>query len=160
MGKVLSAFENGFPGAIARSVDDIVIAMANRSASPIEFGMPVALSADRLGIEPFDPENHIAQDFVGVTVRAPAKTPDVYGAETASYAPGDMVDILVRGRIVVQMTEGDPWPGDTLAIVRETGRFGVGVGSETYLYLDHARVTNRMDSNNMVEVILLSREVN
>ena len=38
MGKVLKNFTNGWEGAIARAVDDIVISLPNKSGAAIEFG--------------------------------------------------------------------------------------------------------------------------
>ena len=53
MGKVITEFDLGWPGAISRSVDDIVISMKNNSTEPIPFGVPVFLSSDGSGVEPF-----------------------------------------------------------------------------------------------------------
>ncbi len=158
MGKVLSAFNHGFAGAIARSIDDVVIAQANRSASPIAFGMPVALSADGAGVVPFDGASHTADDFVGVSVRAPAKTPDTYGSSTGNYAPGDVVDVLVRGHIVVECTAGTPAPGEAAAIVKATGAFAAGTG-ETVISLSNAHFSNTKDTPGMAEIVLTSRNV-
>ena len=41
MGKVLNAFGYGYPGAVTRSVDDIVISVRNASETDIPFGAPV-----------------------------------------------------------------------------------------------------------------------
>ena len=158
MGKVLSAFQNGFAGAIARSVDDVVVAMANRSGGPVGFGMPVALAPDGLGVVPFDGANHTAADFVGVTVRAPAKTPDAYGSSEAGYASGDLADVLVRGHVVVRCTAGTPAPGDAAAIVSSTGAFGAGSG-EGYITLNNARFSGVKDTPGMAEIVLTQRNV-
>ena len=45
MGKVLRKFINGYPGAISRAVDDVVVSLKNASGGPIPFGAPVFLVA-------------------------------------------------------------------------------------------------------------------
>ena len=45
MGKVQSTFINVFPGAISRSVDDIVISLKNVGEVDIPFGAPVFLAS-------------------------------------------------------------------------------------------------------------------
>ena len=49
MGKVLSTFDIGWPGAISRSVDDIVVSLKNAGTDPIPFGAPVFLTSDGEG---------------------------------------------------------------------------------------------------------------
>ena len=145
MGKVLSAFSNGFAGAIARSIDDVVIAMANRSEGEIAFGMPVALAPDGAGVVPFDGASHTAADFVGITVRNPSKTPETYGANTAAYASGELADVLVR-------------VGEPLCVVKATGAFGAGTG-DTVIPLTNARFSNTQDAPGTVEVVLTQRSL-
>ena len=158
MGKVLNTFTNGWPGAIARSIDDIVIAMANLSDQPIKYGMPVALDPERKGIVPFDGSSHEAADFLGVSVRAPAKTPDAYGSSEGSYAPGDLVDVLVRGHIVVNLTRGIPELGDTVGIEKATGCFASATGQD-YVTVPNARFSSVRDSDKMAEIVLLERNI-
>ena len=158
MGKVLSAFSNGFPGAIARSIDDVVIAMANRSEGEIAFGMPVALAPDGAGVVPFDGASHTAADFVGITVRNPSKTPETYGANTAAYASDELADVLVRGHIVVKSTAGVPAVGEPLCVVKATGAFGAGTG-DTVIPLTNARFSNTQDAPGTVEVVLTQRSL-
>ena len=51
MGKVQEFFGNGCPGAVSRSVDEIVISLRNASETEIPFGAPVFLAAN--GAVPF-----------------------------------------------------------------------------------------------------------
>ena len=119
MGKVLSSFDIGWPGAISRSVDDIVIAMKNGGSAAIPFGAPVFLTADGEGVVAYDPNASPAQtfaSFVGFAVRDPAKTPDTYpvqqdmssirSSQAGEYTTKDVVDVLVRGSIAVETSVG------------------------------------------------------
>ena len=45
MGKVLSEFRRGWPGAVTRSKDDVVVSLKNADMNPIAFGAPVFLDA-------------------------------------------------------------------------------------------------------------------
>ena len=77
MGKVQAVFGNGSPGAITRSVDDIVISVKNAYSGEIAFGTPVFLEAG--GAVPFNtaaPQEY--SSFLGFAVRVADKTPDTY----------------------------------------------------------------------------------
>ena len=144
MGKVITEFDLGWPGAISRSVDDIVISMKNNSTEPIPFGAPVFLSSGGDGVEPFantesggTPQTF--DTFVGFSVRSAAKTPDTYpmsqewssiaGEQAGAWNPGDMVEILVRGTIAVKSAQGFD-PGGKVYIRKSDGRIVKNAGTE------------------------------
>ena len=120
MGKVLSRFTNGVPGAISRAVDDIVISMRNRSDAAIPFGAAVFQRSNENSCLPFDSASSTADAFVGFTVRLGDKTPDVYGSDAGQYNAGDPVDVLVRGSIVLQFAY-DVTPGSKVYIRKSDG---------------------------------------
>jgi|GEM_PF-2925825 len=157
MGKVLSSYQNGFPGAIARAVDDIVVAMANRSETDaIAFGAPVALSDDKLGVVPFDPATHKAENFAGIAVRNPSKTPETYGSSEARYAASELVDVLVRGHIVVDADENAPDIGEPVGINTD------GIFTDTAsaaVALTNVRVSTDRDSDGRIEVLVTTRNM-
>jgi len=69
MGKVLNAFTHGYPGAISRAVDDIVISLPNGDSDEIPFGTPVFLNtAGSKGLKPT--ETSTADRFAGIAVRS------------------------------------------------------------------------------------------
>ena len=104
MGKVLSTFPNGFPGAISRSVDNIVISMANGADADILFGAPLFFVPGQNACEPFS-ESSEAENFLGFSARAAVKTPETYGESEAVFTSGDPVDVLVRGSVVVSFAQ-------------------------------------------------------
>ena len=122
MGKVLASFMNGYAGANSRSVDDIVEAYPVTASNGVAFGLPVVLNSAKTGVVPFASTN-VADDFIGVAVRAPSKTPNEYGSETAMYNQNEMADILVRGSAVVICFSGTPAPDGTVYIIKSNGRF-------------------------------------
>ncbi len=158
MGKVLSVYTNGWPGAIARALDDVVVSQTNRSGADLAFGVPVAMSPAGDGVVPFDPASHTGADFVGVTVRAPAKTPDSYGSDVSAYAAGDLADVLVRGHIVAETAAGAYKPGDPVSVEKSTGKFAVGSGSD-YVALPNVRISGVPDAGGMAELLLTGRAI-
>lgn len=158
MGKVITTFMNGTAGAISRALDDVVVALANKSGAALAFGVPVALNADRTGVVLFDPNTHTGADFVGVTVRLPAKTPDAYGSNVASYANNDLVDVLVRGHIVAKMDNRNGKPGNAVTIRKSDGAFSVGTGND-YVALPNVRVSGAPDAAMCAELLLTGRNI-
>ena len=159
MGYVLSSFPNGFAGSISRSLDDVVISMANKSGAPLAFGVPVALNANGNGVVPFDGSTHTSADFLGVTVRLPSKTPDTYGSKLANYDANEMVDVLVRGHISVKMTgASSAKAGAAVAVNKSTGAFTVGSG-DTVVQLSSAHLARPVDDYGMAEIVLNVRNI-
>ena len=156
MGKVLKSFTHGFVGAISRSLDDVVTAFANKSSGDIAFGVPVALDSTKKGIVPFDPSTHTAADFVGITVRTPSKTPDVYGQNVGKYAEDDIVDVLTRGHIVVEIA-GDGELGDAVTILA-AGGFTTAAADTGDVALGNVRVSAAKDGG-LAEVVLTTRNL-
>ena len=158
MGKVISSFTNGFPGAIARALDDVVVAFANKSEAALAFGVPVVLDATQTGVTLFDPATHTAADFVGITVRNPSKTPDTYGSSTGSYAANDLVDVLVRGHIVVKMENWDGKLGDPVTIKKADGSWSNATGAD-YVALPNVRISSATDGTMCAELLIPERNV-
>ena len=164
MGQVVSAFTPGWPGSISRSIDDIVVSMPNReSENDIAFGAPVWLSSDGKGVR-----NWVSGDtmdgFVGFAVRVPSKTPGVYPEGSNQYAgsrgswhPGDPVDVLVRGCIVVQAL-GAPRQGAQAYLDATSGRVTSAAGSNpANLTLTGCRFRKEVTSGGTAELVLTAR---
>lgn len=160
MGKVLSTFGNGFVGSVSKSIDNVIIPMANTGENAIDFGMPVAFDEDKIGAVLFDATEMTAADFIGVTVRNPSKTPSEYGSSTGKYEPGDIMDVLVRGHIVVKVVSANPapTPGDAVAVLKSGGRFTAG-SETTKLPLTNARYSTTPDSSGLAEIVLDKRNL-
>ncbi len=157
MGKVLKKFLNGYPGAISRSVDDIVVSLKNGSGSAIPFGAPVFLLSGEKACAGFDAATSAPESFLGFAVRAAEKTPDVYGSNLASFAPNDPVDVLVRGSVVLQFA-GSAVPGASVYIRKSDGAIVTSAGAEgTTLLLPNVTVRSVRDANQCAEVVVRSR---
>lgn len=162
MGKVLSEFTNGYPGAISRAVDDIVATFVNKeSSADIPFGGPVMMKTDGKGVQNFTctiaPAAETQAAILGIAVRNGDKTPATYGSNEAAYAPGEMTDVITRGCVVVKVNSGTPKPGGK--VYWTTSGF-----TPTYTQYSVAEITNmrwksEKDANNNAEAVLIERQI-
>ena len=165
MGKVQSAFGNGSPGAISRSVDDIVISVKNAHTGEIPFGTPVFMTDS--GAVPFDTgDPQEFSSFLGFAVRVADKTPDTYPAgqfddpPAGAWKPGDVMEVLVRGGIAVALaTTGVP--GGKVYIRKSDGQLTTTAGSSgATVQLENVRVKNPRDTGSgCAEVIVNKRNL-
>ena len=165
MGKVQAVFGNGSPGAITRSVDDIVISVKNAGETDIAFGTPVFLASG--GAVPFDPDS--PQDFssfLGFAVRIADKTPDTYpqdqsgSVQAGSWKPGDVMEVLVRGGITVSLAAGGS-AGGKVYIRKSDGKLTASAGqADSTVLLENVRIRNPRNAyTNCFEVIVNERNI-
>jgi len=162
MGKVLDRFNNGWPGAASRAIDEIIISMKNGSSGNIPFGAPVFFQSATNSCAPFDPSSaasFTADNFLGFTVRSGVKTPEVYGSNEGVFTVHDPVEILVRGSIVLAFDEGAD-PGASVYIRKSDGAFVTEAGSAgTTIELPNARVRTFSDADYRAEVVISARNL-
>lgn len=151
MGKVLEAFGYGYPGAVTRSVDDIIISVRNASGDDIPFGAPVFMTEN--GAVPFDPESpQEFASFLGFAVRVADKTPDAYpqgqfndpdsAGETGAWKAGDLMEVLVRGSVALVSTVSGA-PGGKLYIRKSDGKLTATAGAAgSTVLLENVRIRN------------------
>ena len=165
MGKVQEAFGNGRPGAITRSVDDIVISVKNASETDVPFGAPVYLADG--GAAPFDPDSpQEFTSFLGFTVRVPDKTPDDYPRGQFSDPPegvwhaGDVMEVLVRGSIALPLAVTGSCGGNVY-IRKSDGRLTTSAGTAgSTIQLENVRVrTPRNNWSGCCEAVVTSRNI-
>jgi len=150
-GKVLS-FTNGFAGQVSRSIDDIIEAFANADTNPIKFGYPVALVSGNVKNVSADNTN-----VIGVAIRNP-KTEKTYGGSDPEYGANEMVDVLKRGSVCVEVPTGNPAAGGTVYIVKATAKFAVAADSSNTIEMSGWKFKGAKDSNNIVEIVLTERK--
>ena len=162
MGKVLSSFTNGWPGAVSRSIDNVIIAMKNGSEGNIPFGVPVFFISNENACMPFDPDHASAcsaDNFLGMTARSGIKTPEEYGSSAAVFTPKDPVEILVRGSMTVTFAHGVD-PGEKVYIRKSDGELVTSAGtSGSTLELPNVRVRTASDEENRAEIVILDRHL-
>ncbi len=165
MGKVQETFGIGSPGAVSRSVDEVVISVKNASEAEIPFGAPVFLSGS--GAAPFSvsaPQDF--SSFLGFAVRVADKTPDVYPSgqfgenPEGAWKPGDVMEVLVRGGIAVK-TAANGTHGGKIYIRKSDGELTPEAGeSGTTVLLENVRIRNPRNAYGpCCEVIVNERNV-
>ncbi len=160
MGKVLKTFTNGFPGAVSRAVDEVVLSLRNGSGGNIAFGQPVFLKTDGSNsVTVFDSGMSDATRFVGFAVRPGDKTPDEYGSSTAAWKSNEPVDILVRGSVIVQI-ETAATPGQQVYIRVSDGKLTTSAGSSgSTIALPHVNARTARDSAGRCEITVKERNL-
>lgn len=151
-GKVLK-FNNGYPGQVSRSVDDIIESIASGEATnPILFGAPVALSSGKVVNVDGD---HTA--VIGVAVRS-IKTENTYAQGDAKYNAKEMVDVLKRGTICMEVPHAlSPAAGGTVYITKATGKLAVAADSTNTIEMAGWKFKGAKDENDIVEVVITER---
>ena len=151
-------FPNGSPGAISRSKDDIVISMRNASGTDLPFGTPVFQVAGERSCRPYTGDASQA-NFLGFSVRIPAKTPDIYDSSTACYKANELVDILVRGSMALEFA-GAASPGSPVYLRKVDAKLVTTPGAEgTTLLLPNVTVRTTRDTNRCAEVVISKRNL-
>ena len=165
MGKVQKGFRNGSPGAVSRSVDDIVISVKNAGNTDIPFGAPVFMgSGGAVSFSTANPQEFT--DFLGFAVRVADKTPETYPGgpfdeqPQGVWKPGDVMEILVRGSLAVKMT-GTARRAGHAYIRKSDGVLTANAGTEgTTMDLQNVRIRNpRPETYGCVEIGILTRNL-
>lgn len=162
MGKVLSKFTNGWPGAVSRSKDDVIIAMKNVGASSIRPGDPVFLknTVTPGGVQGFISGTTTENEFVGFAVRVPDKSPELFGSNTSEWKSGDVVDILVRGSLTVSTDSAAPKVGQPLYIRKSDSALVTAAGAEgTTVPVPDTYVRTPLDTASRIEITVTKRHL-
>lgn len=153
MAGVLTNFSNVYPGAISRSIDDIVISLPNADENAIAFGDPCFLNSDQNGAIAFASGAGMTT-FLGVATRIGVKTPDAYPSNLAAYNPKEIMSIIVRGSVCVE-TVGSPKMGDKVYLT-SAGKF-------TAVSTNNTELTNCKfrgpASNGKAEIVITDRNI-
>lgn len=158
----------GYPGNFSRNADCII---ANRCVATddevaINFGDAVILNDDdtysRFGA------SNVASDFAGVAIREVKQATDYY-KPAGSYLAGQACDALLRGSVCVIVRNGTPTSGGKVYIrIAENSAYPNGViggfeaaadGDKTILLPNVKFTTGNIDSNNISEITILTRNV-
>ena len=151
-------FDHGFAGSFSRQPDQIIDTRI--AGASIEFGAPVKYDASG-NVVPFG-SGDAATAFVGIVV-AEVKTSLTYGGNVGSYAVGEAVPVLKRGRVNVKNNVGTPaLNGDVYIRIAANGAKDQVGGIEaaadsTYtIKLTNAKFGGAADANGIVELEVFS----
>ena len=161
MGQVIGAtLDNGYAGMFARQPDSIID--TRFAGAALGFGIPVKYDASK-NVVPFG-SGDAATAFVGIT-GAEVKTSLTYGSNVGSYATGEAVPVMKRGRVNVKCNVGTPaLNGDVyVRIVANAlipngvvGEIEASADSTNTIKLTNAKFAGTMDANGIVELEIFS----
>lgn len=148
----------GFRGNVARTPDTVIGAFPNVGTDPIPFGAAVIYDTTGKGVRAIKSTDSTATDIIGFAVREVGQ-PKADSASGWYYAPGETVDVLLRGTITVELKAktglaargqvyADPTDGELTSV------------STNNLAIPNAVFTNGdYDANNIVSVTVLKRSM-
>ena len=162
MGKVLSRFINGWPGAVSRVKDDVIVSMKNVGAAAIHPGDPVFLknTVTPGGVQGFISGTTTENEFVGFAVRVPDKTPDSSAGNTAEWQTGDTVDVLVRGSVVITCATSNAKIGQQVYIRKSDSALVTAAGTEgSTIPVPDTFIRTPRDSAGSCEAVVTKRHI-
>lgn len=157
----------GYRGNISRTPDTVISPFTNLGDEPIQFGEPVIYDATKKGVRKIKSTDSTNTDIIGIAVRhigqPHADAPDGY-----YYAPGEVVDVLVRGSIMVELADtASLAPRGKVYVCNgshESHAAGeivcdAGSNSDTLEIPGAAISTGEADANKIVEITILTRSI-
>jgi len=148
----------GFRGNVARTPDCLIMPFPAVGSGNIPYGAAVVWDATNKGVRTVASSGDVAGDIIGFAVRRIGQ-PHEDAANGYYYKPGETVDVLVRGTIMVELkaTTGiaargqvyvDPTDGELTSV--STSNFAVG---------NTKFATGEYDANKICAVTILERNM-
>lgn len=158
----------GFRGNVSRTPDTVISPYTNVGEEPIQYGEPVIYDAENKGVRKIKSTDTTAETapVIGIAVRhigqPYADSPDGY-----YYAPGDVVDVLVRGSVMVELADvaslaarGKVYVCNGADEAKPAGSIVCAADSEKTLEVPGAIfATGEADGSNIAEVTILTRNM-
>ena len=155
------SLNNGFAGVYARQPDLIITTRPNRDSGNIVFGSPVMINSD--GVQNVD-DTLTAENFVGVAAAEVKGTLNYMNQNSGGeYVPNSPVSVFQRGSISVICPNDAParYGAVYVRIVAVTGRnvgdFETVEVEDENVLIENAQWGGNKDSNNVAELVLLTR---
>ena len=157
----------GYRGNPSRNPDTIIEPFVNKGTDNIQYGDPVLFDPATKGVRRLKSTDSTASMIIGIAVRRVGQ-PYANNMEGYYYAPGDMVDVLTRGSIMVELgahtglaargtVYADPATGEISTLANHTPEGGSQVN---HLAIPNAIfATGNYDGNEITEITILSRSV-
>lgn len=156
----------GFRGNPSQNPDTLIEPFVNTGDNNIEFGEPVVFDPTTKGVRKIKSTDSAGTNIIGIAVRhigqPYADSPDGY-----YYKPHDMVDVLVRGGIMVELaaTSGIAARGNVYVRngsggdAKPAGGIVCASGGDTVQVPNAVFTIGEYDANNISEIVILSRSI-
>ena len=156
----------GFRGAVSRQPDTLIQSYVNSGNANIEFGAPVVFDTATGGVRKVAASGDAATAIIGLAVRRMGQ-PYADDPKGYYYKKGDVVDVLVRGSMTVELeattgiaARGTVYVNPTTGELTSVSSHGSDSDAVAHLALPNTVfATGNYDSNNVAEVTILSRSI-
>lgn len=153
----------GFRGAVSRTPDTIIAPYPHVGADPIQFGEPVAFDATNKGVRKVAATD-TASAIVGIAVRRVGQ-PYADDEHGWYYKQGDVVDVLLRGSIAVEVASDTGITARGAVYVckgsgdNAAGSIVCAIGDDTLEMPNTVFAIGECDANKIAEVTILTRSI-
>lgn len=158
----------GFRGNVSRTPDTIITSFMNTGDDPIQYGEPVVFDAATGGVRKIKSTDTTNANVVGIAVRHIGQ-PYADNEHGWYYGKGDMVDVLVRGSICVELAsatgiaaKGGVYVYNGKTEGHEAGGIAAAADSASgdTVQIPNAIFTiGKADANNIAEITILTRSI-
>ena len=147
----------GFRGAVSRQPDTLIQSYTNTGADNIEFGAPVVFDATNGGVRKIASGDE-ATAIIGFAVRRMGQ-PYADDPKGYYYKKGDVVDVLVRGSMTVELKAVTGIAARGQVYVDPADGELTSVAGSNLAVPNTVFATGNYDSNNVAEITVLSRNI-
>ena len=159
----------GFRGNPSQNPDTLIEPFVNTGDDNIEFGEPVVFDPTTKGVRKIKSTDSSGTNIIGIAVRhigqPYADSPDGY-----YYKKHDMVDVLIRGGIMVELAATTGIAARGNVYVRNGAnqnnaaggivcQAATGAGADTVQIPNAVFTIGEYDANNIAEIVILSRSI-
>lgn len=164
------ALNYGYPGTVSRNGIHTITNRPLRSTdtASANFGDPVVLNTDNTFS--FFGSTGTAATFAGVAVREVKQSTSYLSSSQGTYSPGQPMDVIEQGSVIVNCAEGTPTAGGNVYIVTVAGTGAVsavgnfvatstpaGTGSTAVQITNCKWQTGKLDANKSAELAIMTR---
>lgn len=162
----------GFRGAVSRTPDTVITSFMNTGSDPIQFGEPVVFDPTTGGVRKIASTDTTNANIVGIAVRRIGQ-PYADSEKGWYYNEGDIVDVLVRGSICIELasTTGIAAKGGVyvynglkVSTIPSHAAGGIAAAADS-TNNDTVQIPNaiftigKADANNIAEITILTRSI-
>lgn len=148
----------GYRGNVARTPDVIIGAFNNVGDTNIPYGAPVVYDAASKGVRAVKSTDADATKLVGIAVRHIGQ-PKADSPAGWYYAPGQTVDVMLRGTICIETKAQTGIAGKGQVYVDPADGEFTSVSTNTLAMPNTVFATGVYDANKISEVTILSRSI-
>ena len=156
----------GFRGNPSRNPDTLIDSFVNTGSANIEYGEPVVYDPSTKGVRKITSTDTGSVLVIGIAVRRIGQ-PYADSPSGYYYKQHDMVDVLIRGSVTVELAAATSIAAHGAVYVRNgyggaskpAGGIVCASGDDTVLIPNAVFTTGEYDTNNIAEITILERSI-